>query len=106
MGQTETPSSGWFKLQELNFASNNLTDIADDVFLLAGLKKLDLSSNGLSVLSSEVELLYDLTELNLANNRLTSVPDTLSNMALEKVLNATHHYTVAYKMLSDQSFKQ
>ncbi|XP_039983853.1 leucine-rich repeat-containing protein 40 [Xiphias gladius] len=70
-------SDRWWEqtdLTKLLLSSNMLTQLSDDIRLLAGLTTLDLHDNQLSSLPRALGELQELQQLRLSHNQLTSLP--------------------------------
>ncbi|NEX62001.1 leucine-rich repeat domain-containing protein [Noviherbaspirillum galbum] len=73
-------------LKHLNAAGNCFTDIDASVERMPELESLDLSRNQLCVLPESVHVLFPcLRVLNVSGNRLERLPDSLSEMRLERL---------------------
>jgi hypothetical protein len=69
------------KVRHLDLSRYELTDIPDEVFLLAHLESFNLAHNQIEVLTDKISLLEELKSLNLFNNRvLNQLPLSLLEM--------------------------
>ncbi|KAF3691390.1 Leucine-rich repeat-containing protein 40 [Channa argus] len=76
-------SDRWWEqtdLTKLLLSSNQLTQLSDDIKLLAALSTLDLHDNQLSSLPSALGELQELQQLRLSHNKLTSLPVELCTL--------------------------
>ncbi|TNM87667.1 leucine-rich repeat-containing protein 40 isoform X1 [Takifugu flavidus] len=76
-------SDRWWEqtdLTKLLLASNQLTQLSDDIRLLPALTVLDLDDNQLSCLPEALQELQELQQLRLSHNQLTSLPAWVANL--------------------------
>lgn len=77
------------ELRKLILASNQLTEIPDDVKLLPALTVLDAHDNLIETLSEELGNLTELVKLHLSHNKISQFPSTFCNIASLKTLLLT-----------------
>lgn len=93
-GLSSVPSVlfGLYRLQELDFANNRLTELPDDISRLSRLRSLHLDGNALENLPYSLASLPNLQVLNLEGNQLLTLPEVIGSMTSIKSLFLANNF--------------
>ena len=72
-------------LEHLNFSRNEINDIPAELWQLQKLRSLDFGGNNLSSVSPDIARLHKLNSLSVSNNQLQNLPQEIQGLPLEVI---------------------